>query len=477
MSKIFLIIQIILLSATNHHKKSNKEIDRILIESTIKYRELNTYQSFQLANKALILSKKKNYKLGEVKSYLFMAKVLTELGAYGKAIDYIKIADEINIGLSNSMKVESHRLKGLIYTDIDYNIAINEFRNQLKLSSKIEDEKNKQLGTFWAYQNMSHLFNLINQKDSVNKYLNLQKSMLNVFNEKEDFLNFSTTYTQLADYKISSNHFNEAEAYLNKSLEVLKKYNSPYLYYTYTSFGDLYDSKGDSLKAIEFYKKSISNAKSLNSPNALKDSYKKLAEYLVTKKILKDEASDYYYEYNKLNDSLKRENKLLTQKVFNHIIETEKNDSINNLRYIYITISIVITLVISFIFFLRVKNLTLKRNHIKNRILEIENNYNSSINDVKFQKLIELLKGNNPEFLVMFKELYPDFVNRIKTLDPNIRSSELSFCAMLYLNYSTKDIAEITFVTVRAVQIRKNRLRKKYNINSDVDINKWMRNL
>ncbi|MGV0928501.1 helix-turn-helix transcriptional regulator [Empedobacter sp. ULE_I145] len=62
-------------------------------------------------------------------------------------------------------------------------------------------------------------------------------------------------------------------------------------------------------------------------------------------------------------------------------------------------------------------------------------------------------------------------------MNPSIKSSELSFCAMLYLNYSTKDIAEITFVTVRAVQIRKNRLRKKYNIDSDIDINKWMRNL
>ncbi|MDH1884199.1 hypothetical protein [Empedobacter sp. GD03797] len=130
-----------------------------------------------------------------------------------------------------------------------------------------------------------------------------------------------------------------------------------------------------------------------------------------------------------------------------------------------------------FIFYLYLKNTTLRRSDIRNRISKIENDYNSSINEDKFQKLLDLLKGNNPEFLILFKELYPDLVTKIKTLNPSIKSSELSFCAMLYLNYSTKDIAEITFVTVRAVQIRKNRLRKKYNIDSDIDINKWMRNL
>ena len=147
------------------------------------------------------------------------------------------------------------------------------------------------------------------------------------------------------------------------------------------------------------------------------------------------------------------------------------------MKYIYITIIIVIILGLSFIFSLRLKKIVLKRNNIENKLLELENNYKTSINDDKFQKLIELLKGNNPEFLIIFKELYPDFIKKIKTLDPNIKSSELSFCAMLYLNYSTKDISEITFVTVRAVQIRKNRLRKKYDIDSKIDLNKWMRNL
>ncbi|WP_333886084.1 hypothetical protein [Sphingobacterium siyangense] len=54
---------------------------------------------------------------------------------------------------------------------------------------------------------------------------------------------------------------------------------------------------------------------------------------------------------------------------------------------------------------------------------------------------------------------------------PNLRSTELEFCAMVFLNFSTKNISEYTFVTIRAVQVRKNRLRKKFDIPSDVDFN------
>jgi len=45
---------------------------------------------------------------------------------------------------------------------------------------------------------------------------------------------------------------------------------------------------------------------------------------------------------------------------------------------------------------------------------------------------------------------------------------------MAFLNFSTKNISEYTYVTVRAVQIRKNRWFKKFEIPSDADFNNWM---
>lgn len=100
---------------------------------------------------------------------------------------------------------------------------------------------------------------------------------------------------------------------------------------------------------------------------------------------------------------------------------------------------------------------------------------NKKMEKDKFDHLIAIAKSNNPAFLLLFGELYPDFIEALKALAPNIRSSEMVFCAMAFLNFSTKNIAEYTYVTIRAVQIRKNRLRKKLEIPSDADFNNWMR--
>ena len=68
-------------------------------------------------------------------------------------------------------------------------------------------------------------------------------------------------------------------------------------------------------------------------------------------------------------------------------------------------------------------------------------------------------------------------LENLKEIYPEISSDDIRFCALLKLNFSTKDIAEYTFVTVRSVQTRKSRLRKKFNITSDEDIYLWMNEL
>ena len=94
-----------------------------------------------------------------------------------------------------------------------------------------------------------------------------------------------------------------------------------------------------------------------------------------------------------------------------------------------------------------------------------------------FEEIVELAKSNSPEFLSRFQEVYPAFCHNLMTSHPRLQTSEIKFCALLFLNFSSKDIAEFTYVTVKAVQNRKNRLRKKLNISSEEDLNLWMQKL
>ncbi|WP_414844158.1 helix-turn-helix transcriptional regulator [Chryseobacterium sp. IT-36CA2] len=73
--------------------------------------------------------------------------------------------------------------------------------------------------------------------------------------------------------------------------------------------------------------------------------------------------------------------------------------------------------------------------------------------------------------------MYPNVCAAILKINPRLISSELKFCALLFLNFSTKDIAEYTFTSPKTVQNRKNGIRKKLNIPSDTDLYLWFKNL
>ncbi|MDQ0781781.1 hypothetical protein [Chryseobacterium sp. W4I1] len=92
-------------------------------------------------------------------------------------------------------------------------------------------------------------------------------------------------------------------------------------------------------------------------------------------------------------------------------------------------------------------------------------------------EIIALAKENSPRLLNKFRLVYSDFFNEIAKIQPNLKNSELIFCIYLKLNFTTKEIATYTFVTPKAIQNRKNRIRKKLSIPSQMDIYKWFNDL
>ncbi len=93
------------------------------------------------------------------------------------------------------------------------------------------------------------------------------------------------------------------------------------------------------------------------------------------------------------------------------------------------------------------------------------------------QEIVGLAKENSPRLLNTCRMEFPQFFEKLKNINPDLKKSELIFCIYLKLDFSTKEIAIFTFVTPKAIQNRKNRIRKKLNIASDVDIYKWFDDL
>lgn len=76
-----------------------------------------------------------------------------------------------------------------------------------------------------------------------------------------------------------------------------------------------------------------------------------------------------------------------------------------------------------------------------------------------------------------FEEVHPDFFANLSAKYPSLNSGDLRIFAYFALNLSNKEIARLLNVTPEAVRKRKQRLREKIGIDTDVDLTEWVRRL
>lgn len=69
------------------------------------------------------------------------------------------------------------------------------------------------------------------------------------------------------------------------------------------------------------------------------------------------------------------------------------------------------------------------------------------------------------------------FYDKLNDQFPNLTKSEIELCAYLKLQLSAKEIASLKNVSVNGVNVSKNRLRKKMNIDSNKGLNRFLQNL
>ena len=93
---------------------------------------------------------------------------------------------------------------------------------------------------------------------------------------------------------------------------------------------------------------------------------------------------------------------------------------------------------------------TAENPQIKSVIRTIDRNINNS-DDWKF-------------FEDAFNNADKDFLKKVKTTHPELTANDLRLCAYLRLNLSSKEIAPLLNISVRSVEVKRYRLRKKMNL-------------
>ncbi|MGA8852960.1 MAG: LuxR C-terminal-related transcriptional regulator [Christiangramia sp.] len=98
------------------------------------------------------------------------------------------------------------------------------------------------------------------------------------------------------------------------------------------------------------------------------------------------------------------------------------------------------------------------------RLKHIMNKINSAVKSKDEWKVFE----------TNFNEVHEDFFKDVLVEYPKLTSKDLKLCSYLKMNLSSKEIAPLMGISVRGVEVHRYRLRKKMNLDSDVNLTKFL---
>ena len=283
--------------------------------------------------------------------------------------------------------------------------------------------------------------------------------------------------------KFLSVDLDSAAHYFKKSLAIQEKIEAKnFNVVNYTGLGEVYNRKKEHKKAVEYLKK----AEELNEK--VQDGFYMTSIYELLQDSYKNLGNEKEYEKYKLryleNLKIENEEKLSGVKTFVDEVKAQSEEAIKenrNKTFLIIFIGIVALSLLIFIFYTlrKISKRKKEKSIIELQLVEKEKkieNLENKISDLH-SEVIELAQQNSPQFYPRFLDLYPEFEKNILELNPKISISEIQFCALLKLNFSSKDIANYTFTSIRTVQNKKYRIRNKLNIPKEVDTYVFINNL
>lgn len=273
-----------------------------------------------------------------------------------------------------------------------------------------------------------YMYSTYKNKDSAYKYITrAYDKMESLGKEDAHALNIRTL---MGEYYLNYNEYDKAEPEFLKALEIDKKTRrifSQYTKYIYNDLRGLYEGKGDKAKAY-FYLNAYTEAKNKTNAEVLAAINQDMESFITEARI-----------------------------------DTENHK--RNIKWVFFLSFVGLSLLAAYAW--RIINILSKRRaDLKSEAEMLKNR----INDNRQEEIIEMAKKNDPEFLSGFKEVYPGYIDKLLAINPSLENSELIFCAMLKLHFTSKEIASYTLLQHRTVQQKKYRIRKRLNIPTETDI-------
>jgi DNA-binding CsgD family transcriptional regulator len=120
---------------------------------------------------------------------------------------------------------------------------------------------------------------------------------------------------------------------------------------------------------------------------------------------------------------------------------------------------------------------------IRDELQQVKDEMGQQLPNMHYNKLLNSIERNVSGkedwklFEDNFNEVHDEFFQRLKKINPSVTPSELRLAACLRMNLATKEMAPALGISVRGVEIKRYRLRKKLDLDNDVNLSDFMMNI
>lgn len=381
-------------------------------------------------------------------------------------------------------------VKGLVYMRLNLiNNAIDTQNRALLFSDKISNDNerhHRKSKVYLALAALNDASPINNDHAVILGYLKKAYKESILIENNFDNESLVTTSSALGSYYSHKKDFSSAKVYFKKAISLSNKIKCERCQtYSYNRIGKMYYIMKDYNNAAKNYERSVELGRSMGDLVMLQQSYKDLS--MIYEKLNEsDKQIESLQMLKDITDSIDNSNNLVLEKAVQGItneIQVEHKENTSQLK-IYIIIGGTLCIwLLCFAFIYLKKYRSEQANNVRlEKSLNEKAFYIQSMNSSKsiiekeeeLKSVIRMAMTNDILFFQAFNELFPDFKQKLLEVDPFFRANDLKFCFYLKLNFDTKEIARYAGGSVRSVESKKYRLRKKFNISSQEDINAWI---